>query len=257
MSNNPEKINKLQSLGIIIEGRTPIEIQQNPHSEQYLKTKKEKLGHLINTMESADNNLELEIKFLISPKDISALKEKVLKIPTIFYEGRVYEKTTMLDNFDGLMQKDDARLRVREIKENKEDKYSKSKIEFSYKRRIKADGGIKQEEEIENSFIADAASFFQILNKMGYKITTGYERYRETYKTQDIKITLDEFPFGYILEIESVEKNINKICDFLNLDKQKSYPLSCDDVYVELCEKKGIKPKDHILFDDPEMPRLE
>jgi adenylate cyclase class IV len=91
---------------------------------------------------------------------------------------------------------------------------------------------------------------------MGYEITTSYERYRETYKTKDIKITLDEFPFGYILEIEGEEDSINKICDLLKLDREKSYPLSCDDVYVELCEKQNIKPKDHILFDDSEIPKI-
>ncbi|MEK7599384.1 MAG: CYTH domain-containing protein [Patescibacteria group bacterium] len=202
---------------------------------------------------SADN-LELEIKFLFNSSDVFKIKEKILEIPEIFYEGKVYEKTTMLDNQEKTMDKADARLRVRQINKQKGDK--DSKIEFSYKRRVKADGGIKREEEIETAFTADINSFFYILNKMGYEITTSYERYRETYKTKDVKITLDEFPFGYILEIEGKEKNINTMRDLLKLNKEKSYALSCDDVYVELCEKENIKPKDHILFDDPEMPKI-
>ncbi len=35
------------------------------------------------------------------------------------------------------------------------------------------------------------------------------------------------------------------------------YGASCDDVYVELCLKKGIEPKTSILFGDKEMPNLE
>ncbi len=258
MTNNPEKISRLQSLGIIIEGRIPVETLPNEHNERYLKTKKEKLGHLFSFSNEikyqSKNNLELEIKFLLSSDEVPKIKEKIIKIPGIFYEGRVYEKTTMLDNKEKIMDKVDARLRVRQVSEYKDSK--DSKIEFSYKRRVKADGGIKQEEEIETAFTADINSFFQILNKMGYEITTSYERYRETYKTKDAKITLDEFPFGYILEVEGEEDTINEICGFLNLNREKSYALSCDDAYVDLCEKKGIKPKDHILFDGPEMPKI-
>jgi len=256
ITNNPDKMSKLQSSGVMIENRISLEILPNKENEFYLKTKKEKLGHLIpqTNPKKNDNSIELEIKFLISPSKISDIRKKILKIPDISYEGRVYEKTTMLDNNSGTMQKDDARLRMRQISKEKNDR--DCKIEFSYKRRIKADGGIKQEEEIESSFITDIDSFFQILHKMEYKITTSYERYRETYKTKDAKITLDEFPFGYILEIESDEKSINKICKALNLDKKDSYPLSCDDAYVDLCKEKNIEPKDHILFDDSEMPHL-
>ncbi len=257
MTNNPDKISKLQSLGIIIEGRMPIEAPLSQYNKEYLKIKKEKSGHLFSLNEpepKTDDNLELEIKFLFNSSDVFKIKEKILEIPEIFYEGKVYEKTTMLDNKEKIMDKVDARLRVRQISQQKGDQ--DSKIEFSYKRRVKADGGIKREEEIETAFIADINSFFHILNKMGYEITTSYERYREIYKIRGVKITIDEFPFGYILEIEGSEKNINKICKLLKLRKEKSYALSCDDIYVELCEKKNIKPKNHILFNDPEMPQM-
>jgi predicted adenylyl cyclase CyaB len=206
-------------------------------------------------MRQAHKKIELEIKFLIKKKDAPNIREKILAIPGIISQAKTYEKTTMLDSADGRMQKEDARLRIREIKNQKKSK--DSKIEFSYKKRLKADGGIKQEQEIEATFKADLQSFFQILNKMGYQITTSYERYRETYALDNVKITLDEFPFGFILEIEGTESEINNTCKLLELNKKKSYPLSCDDVYVELCNKKGIKPKDHILFNDPDMPRLE
>lgn len=259
ITNNPEKIDKLQSLGVIIENRIPIEIQSNQHNEKYLKTKKEKSGHLFSSITNNElkkiNNTELEIKFLINFDDVLEIRKKILKISGIFYEGRMYEKTTMLDNLIGQMQQEDARLRVRQISDQKGDE--NSKIEFSYKRRIKADGGIKQEEEIETAFVADINLFFQILNKMGYQITTSYERYRETYKINDIKITLDEFPFGFILEIEGEKIGIKEICSSLRLDMLKAYPLSCDDVYVELCQKNNIKPKDHIFFNDLEMPKIE
>lgn len=36
-----------------------------------------------------------------------------------------------------------------------------------------------------------------------------------------------------------------------------TYGKSCDDVYLELCNKKGVEAKRHILFDDIDMPKLE
>jgi len=204
--------------------------------------------------EQDKKDIESEIKFLISTDKVSKIKEKILAVPGISSKGRFYEKVTMYDNADKLMDKEDARLRVKQI--NAEKDSPESRVEFSYKRRIKADGGIKQEEEVETDFETDITSFVKIINKMGYQPTTSYERYRETYLVRDVKITLDQFPFGYILEIEGNEDEIEKSCDLLGLDIKKSYPLSCDDAYVDLCKKKGIKPKDHILFDDPELPKM-
>ena len=39
MTNNPRKIEQLQSLGIIIADRTPIRIESNPYNVQYLKVR--------------------------------------------------------------------------------------------------------------------------------------------------------------------------------------------------------------------------
>jgi GTP cyclohydrolase II len=49
LSNNPEKVEALQRAGIEVVERVPCEAEVNPHAEEYLKTKKEKLGHLFST----------------------------------------------------------------------------------------------------------------------------------------------------------------------------------------------------------------
>jgi GTP cyclohydrolase II len=46
LSNNPEKMEALERGGVQVVERVPCEVTPSPHAEEYLKTKKEKLGHL-------------------------------------------------------------------------------------------------------------------------------------------------------------------------------------------------------------------
>jgi GTP cyclohydrolase II len=46
LSNNPEKVEALQRAGVEVLERVPCEVEPNPHAEEYLRTKKEKMGHL-------------------------------------------------------------------------------------------------------------------------------------------------------------------------------------------------------------------
>jgi GTP cyclohydrolase II len=46
LSNNPDKVEALERAGVHVVQRVPCEVTPSPHAEEYLKTKKEKLGHL-------------------------------------------------------------------------------------------------------------------------------------------------------------------------------------------------------------------
>ncbi len=47
ISNNPEKVAALENAGIKVVERVPAEVEAYEHSENYLRTKKEKMGHLL------------------------------------------------------------------------------------------------------------------------------------------------------------------------------------------------------------------
>jgi 3,4-dihydroxy 2-butanone 4-phosphate synthase/GTP cyclohydrolase II len=47
LTNNPKKVVGLQGYGLEIVQQIPIRVKPNPHNEHYLKTKREKLGHLL------------------------------------------------------------------------------------------------------------------------------------------------------------------------------------------------------------------
>jgi 3,4-dihydroxy 2-butanone 4-phosphate synthase/GTP cyclohydrolase II len=47
LTNNPKKVVGLKGYGLTITEQVPIRVKPNPHNERYLKTKREKLGHLL------------------------------------------------------------------------------------------------------------------------------------------------------------------------------------------------------------------
>lgn len=47
LTNNPKKIVGLAGYGLKVIEQVPIRVKPNPHNERYLKTKREKLGHLL------------------------------------------------------------------------------------------------------------------------------------------------------------------------------------------------------------------
>jgi GTP cyclohydrolase II len=49
LSNNPDKVAALEKNGIVVAERVPCEAAPTAHSEDYLKTKKEKMGHLFSS----------------------------------------------------------------------------------------------------------------------------------------------------------------------------------------------------------------
>jgi GTP cyclohydrolase II len=49
LSNNPDKVKALEQAGVKVSERVPCEVTPSPQAEEYLKTKKEKLGHLFTT----------------------------------------------------------------------------------------------------------------------------------------------------------------------------------------------------------------
>ncbi len=46
MTNNPDKVTKLEGTGLAITGRIPVVMPPNPHDAAYLETKRERMGHL-------------------------------------------------------------------------------------------------------------------------------------------------------------------------------------------------------------------
>lgn len=263
ITNNPDKVSKLLDLGINISNTIELESDHFVFNKEYLKTKVEKMMHSENLTSNKNilhNNssgihIEIEKKYLIKKSDVKLIEKKCLEIslPQISYQ---YEKNQNFDR-DGIFEKDDARLRLRtkikDLNSNVKD------FEFTYKKRLSIKNGIKKETELNYNFISNQSSenLLSIFKIIGLTERDSYERRRKTFSNKDIQLTIDEFPFGYIAEVEGKEKKVLEYEKLLNMSNFVQYGASCDDVYIELCQKKRIKPKCHILFEDTKMPKLE
>ena len=48
LTNNPDKVYQLSDFGMAIKERVPIQVPANAHDLFYLRTKQEKMGHILN-----------------------------------------------------------------------------------------------------------------------------------------------------------------------------------------------------------------
>ncbi len=152
---------------------------------------------------------EREAKFYI--KDLETLVERVRMTGADLIQPRLLETNLRLDTPEGDLSKAGRILRIR-----KDDK-----VRVTYKDNARNENGIVARTEIE--FVADN---FEIVRKffeaLGYPVSVIYEKYRQVYRIGDVKVMLDELPFGNFIEIEAPNNTlIEGVAQMLGLDRSK------------------------------------
>ena len=263
ITNNPDKVSKILDLGINVDDTIELESDHFVFNEEYLKTKVDRMMHSESLVANktvshgtlSGIHLEIEKKYLVIRSEVELIEKKCLEVSLLLVSHQ-YEKNQNFDR-DGIFEKDDARLRLRtKIKDM--NSHVKN-FEFTYKKRLDIENGIKKETELNYNFTSDQPSenLLAIFTLTGLTERDSYERRRKTFTNNDIQLTIDEFPFGYIAELEGDEDKVLEYEKLLYMEGLVQYGKSCDDVYMELCQKKGVEAKRHILFADMDMPKLE
>lgn len=211
-------------------------------------------------------NIEREMRFYLPLEELE-LWQKNLK--QFHHNGRYHEITIMYDNPNPAhtfySASIDGRLRLRAAVPTDKNLTNGYGL-VSWKQRIPSlkNEIMRHENEVEFNFnpteLLVVQSIFE--DVLHCPKISSYERYRSHYESGDIHITLDEFPFGLMLELEiknnskNAEKQLTELLLQFNLNVVSASSYSCDDMYRELCLKENKQPKQDILFNDPDMPRF-
>ncbi len=220
-----------------------------------------------------NNSTETEIRFFFNHSNLEKLIQKLQKFNYLY---SAHEITILYDNpnpnFSFYNQKIDGRLRLRliEVIKSNNIKSKPTSEQSSYglitwKRRLPEhkNNKINIEEEIEYQVsLTDFNNVKNIFeNILKCPRMSSYERIRHNFDDQNVKITLDEFPYGLMLEFEL--KNNKKITNLMteiekfNLTLEEASRLSCDDKYHQLCQENNQISKTDILFSDKDMPLIK
>ena len=208
--------------------------------------------------------MEYEVRYYFPTEKLESIIEKLKNVQGLNMGSRCYEKTSQFDHPNDAMsfysKEIDGRFRIRVTKN---DETAKCKI--SWKRRIPDTKATDVNKEVEVEVRVQYDDYdnlmFLINNVLKMKDVESYERYRTIFVNDEVEISVDEYPFGIALEVEnkSASKDPNEVVrkwvELLGLDINKSYRLSWDDKYSELCKSQNIKQYSHVTFDLP-MPKV-
>ena len=209
--------------------------------------------------------MEHEVRFYYNIAEYEKIIKKLESIGEIHSNLKLYEKTIQYNhcdpNYDFYSREIDGRLRLR-ISRNE----LVNKCKLSWKQRTSDTTKTKVNKEIEKEVHIkqdDTDNLIYIIEEvMHFRVVESYERYRTIFENNDIKIAVDEYPFGVCIEIEnkSLDKNPEEVVKYwtkrIGLDINKAYRLSWDDKYEELCHKEGTEVYKEVTFDKP-MPQIK
>jgi adenylate cyclase class 2 len=81
---------------------------------------------------------------------------------------------------------------------------------LTFKKRFASESSIKRQLE-EETEVADADATERILSCLGFGPSLVYEKRRQTWKYLETEVVIDELPFGWFMEIEGTETDIERV----------------------------------------------
>ena len=187
---------------------------------------------------TTEKKLEIEIKIKIESTGIKDFRENIFENNFRLISPRYLEQNIVFDTPDKKMKTNNFLLRLRK-------KGDKNTVTF--KRPVKkslSSAYYKIREEIEVE-VLDFENMRKIFTGLGYEPVFIYEKYREVFQKGDVRLMLDETPIGNFIEIEGMEKEIDRTAQELGYSKS-DYII---DNYRSLFRKAG--GTGHMQFEYP------
>ena len=175
---------------------------------------------------------ELEVKFFI--QNLAAVEDLLIAKNAKLVQGRTHEYNLRFDNPEGSMSEAMSLVRLRKDSGNR----------LTFKGPSTTLGGVLARREIEFE-VSDFEQARKFIEALGFTSKFVYEKYRTTYDISELKITLDELPYGNFLEIEGPDAiSIREIADLLQMDWEQKLP----ETYISIFQR--VKDLDNLKFKD-------
>ena len=175
------------------------------------------------------NGQEIEAKFHV--QNLGKIELRLLELKAQLIQPRVHEVNLRFDRPDRELRNSQRVLRLRQD----------DKARFTFKGpSAEAEGGILSRQEIE-FVVGDFESAKQFLEAIGFNVVVFYEKFRTTYKLNNIHIMLDELPYGSFIEIEGEDvEAIHSIANLLGLNWNAMIKAGYHAIFERAAGKYGL-----------------
>lgn len=181
--------------------------------------------------------IETELKFQV--EDFASVQER-LELLHAGHTPWYFEKNIVLDDDQGSLKSSSALLRLRTGLENK--------LTLKLPMDPTVSGLAKHRLEHE-TVVGNIRDMESILGYLGFKTWLSYEKFRQVWYWEEVKVCLDILPFGRFVEIEGDEAGIMNAAENLGLDKDKATAKTYHQLNQEQNKKPGSRTGDDFVFD--------
>jgi adenylate cyclase class 2 len=174
---------------------------------------------------------ETEVKVKID--DPAGFCSRLCALRARTVSSRHFEDNHLLDFRDKKLQSEQSLLRVR---------FAENQVVLTYKGPPRAEGVFKTREELETK-LENGATMHQILERLGMHVCFRYQKYRQEFELEGVRVAVDETPIGNYAELEGSEQRILDLAHKIGLAETQFLRSSYYTLYQEYCRKKGITPE--------------
>jgi len=179
---------------------------------------------------------EIEVKFYLA--NPGRLRQRVIDSGAELVQARVFEQNLRFDTPEMSLRAQAQVLRLR----------ADQAAHLTFKGPGQVREGVLERQEIEFE-VSDFGAAKRLLEALGYRVYTNYEKYRETYRLGGVLVALDEMPFGCFTELEGPSaESIRASADQLGLDWSARVPTSYLELFFALKQCRNLQ-MDALSFD--------
>jgi adenylate cyclase class 2 len=184
---------------------------------------------------------EIEAKFYLH--HLADMRQRLLALGARLLASRLLEKNLRFDTTDRSLSRGGSVLRLRQDRT----------VHLTYKA-PGASAEIRREIEFEVDDFEAARAFLEAL---GFARVFYYEKYREVFTLEPVRVMLDELPFGCFLEIEGDSiSDIMQAAQRLALDWERRIPDSYPALFQRLRESLDLAFSDATFASFAGRPRI-